>query len=155
MDSTLSSPNLEIGSLPTFGSRSSSPHGYRNRHSILDLPSAKSRNAPTTFRGQASELRTFLRQFERLAALHQLSSAEKCLVIGDYCSTKVKETLEGFKSCREQNWTQFKADIERVYDIEAITKRFSPGDLAKLCKKFKDEERRPLDNLKAWKHYVR
>lgn len=101
-----SSPLLEMGSLPSDISRSS-----RSRNLAMSMPMASAKTAPKTFRGRPETLMPFLRQFERLAAYHELDSRQKCDAVGDYCSTRVKETIEGLRNHQLGLWDELKADI--------------------------------------------
>ncbi|THH21601.1 hypothetical protein EUX98_g8340 [Antrodiella citrinella] len=118
------------------------------------MPMARTKTAPKTFRGRPEDLKPFLRQYERLAALHELDSREKCDAVGDYCSTRIKETIEGLRSFQQGQWDLLKTDIERVFDAESVTKRFTLPHLANLCRKFSSGREGPMRDLKQWKNYV-
>ena len=122
--------------------------------SILTMPLPGMKQAPKTFHGHAEQLSIFLIQYERLATYHQLSDADKCTTVGEYCSERVRETIAGFRSYRSRQWTQLKKDIENAYDLDKVTKRFTKLDLHDLCKRFSKEVDRPLYDLSAWKIYL-
>ena len=72
----------------------------------MDLPMEGTKLAPKTFRGDPAQVEQFLRRFERLAMLHNLSPREKCETIVDYCSKVVRETIQGFAAYRMHNWEE-------------------------------------------------
>ncbi|KAH8069338.1 hypothetical protein BXZ70DRAFT_1059645 [Cristinia sonorae] len=135
LESSRASPTMDhypADGLGSFSLDMQSNTSTRNHHSVLDLPNPGTRTAPRTFRGRPNTLKLFLRQFEKLAALHSLSSEEKCKNVGDYCSQRVQETIEGFGGYRAKNWT----------------------DLAKICHDYQTEKSRTMNDIKAWKAYV-
>lgn len=146
--SETSSPKSPISSnsLPTDFSLMSS------RHSALDMPYDGSKSAPKKFRGSPDKIKAFLRQFEKLANLHNLSDKEKCEFVTDYCSRHVKEVIEGFSSHRLGNWRTLKEDIERYFDADLDSKRFRVKDLESFVK---DRRRESIHDLKAWRRYTR
>ncbi|KAH8082031.1 hypothetical protein BXZ70DRAFT_1068334 [Cristinia sonorae] len=130
------------------------PSARKSYHSSLDVPNPGTRNAPKTFRGDAEDLQPFMRQFERMARLHGLTEAEKCQMVGDYCSLRVRETILGFDSYRAEDWENLRVEIEKAYDLDSVTKRYTISELRRTCKKYAGEKDRPLNSMKAWRHYI-
>ena len=148
------SPPAEIAStepVETMRSPTISSYGH-HAPSVLTMPLLGSKSAPKKFSGKADKLKAFLKQFERLADLHGLTPLLKCTTIGDYCSQRVKETIEGFSSYRRGDWATLKDEIESVYDIESVTKKYTLQDLWKLCRT--TAANGSIKKLKHWKEYV-
>ena len=100
MSSTMDARSSRAHS-PSYGSDLSSIPSSR---SVMDLPMEGTKLAPKTFKGDPAQVEQFLRRFERLAMLHNLSPREKCETIVDYCSKIVRETIQGFSAYRSHNW---------------------------------------------------
>ena len=149
------SPASEVSSLPSVIFGPANLNGMANtRNTVADLPIPGNKGAPKIFRGQPEDLETFIGQFERLANSRGLSSEEKCTIIGEYCSRRVRETIKGLQSHKRGDWEALVKDILNIYDINAVTKRYAKTDLHTLCRRYYRETDRPLDSLKAWKLYI-
>ncbi|KAI9059363.1 hypothetical protein FKP32DRAFT_1533805, partial [Trametes sanguinea] len=97
--------------------------------SIMDMPVEGSKLAPKKFRGESAEVEPFLRIFERLAALHNLTDGEKCETVTDYCNKRVRKTIEGFAAYRQRNWGQLKANIKVFWNADLESTHFRIRDL--------------------------
>ncbi|KAH9855427.1 hypothetical protein C2E23DRAFT_724041, partial [Lenzites betulinus] len=133
---------------PTIGSDFSIATSY----SVLDMPVEGSRRAPKQFRGEASDVEPFLRKYERLALSYHLSNQEKCETVTDYCGRVVRETIEGFPSYQQGNWTQLKEDIRVFWNADLESKRFRIKDLQRFVSESKQE---PVKELRDWRQYLR
>ncbi|KAL0060438.1 hypothetical protein AAF712_012807 [Marasmius tenuissimus] len=117
------------------------------------LPAPHSRDAPRTFKGSYSQVESWIRQYERLLAKHEvIDSREQCEGLLDYCSIKVNRTIRTLKSYRTGSWRQLKKDILRMYDAERALQRYQPSDLQALALK---QASRPIENKSQWLRYVR
>lgn len=145
---------IDSDSSPMMGSLSEMSRMSRSRHSAMSMPMPAAKNAPKTFRGRPESLGQFMRQYERLALLHELSEREKCEAVVDYCSTRVKETIEGLRSYQLGHWDELKADIERVFDVESVVKKFNLAHLVSLCRRFSSGKEGAMKSMKQWKFYV-
>ncbi|CDO69398.1 hypothetical protein BN946_scf184270.g1, partial [Trametes cinnabarina] len=142
-DTGYRSPTLE--SDITLSTRSST-------RSVLEMPLEGSRYAPKKFQGHPSDIEPFLRKFERLAALNNLTNQEKCETVLDYCGRTVRETIEGFASYQNYDWDQLKKDIKIYWNADLESKRFRVADLEKFVTK---SVRDPITELKDWRGYLR
>lgn len=120
--------------------------------SVLDMPIEGSRRAPKRFKGDAAEVESFLRKYERLAASNNLSEREKCDTVLDYCGRTVRETIEGFRSYQQGNWAQLKEDIRIYWNADLESKQFRIKDLQKFVSQSQDD---PILELKDWRQYLR
>ncbi|KAI0671979.1 hypothetical protein C8Q78DRAFT_972111 [Trametes maxima] len=116
------------------------------------MPYEGSKLAPKTFRGDAAEVEPFLRRFERLAALHNLSPREKCETIVDYCSKVVRETIQGFAAYRQFDWGELKENIRISWNADLEDKRFRIKDLQAFAAV---AHLRSIRELKDWRKYLR
>ncbi|KAI0632636.1 hypothetical protein C8Q77DRAFT_1058494, partial [Trametes polyzona] len=120
--------------------------------SIMGMPVEGTKLAPKVFRGNPAEVETFLRRFERLALLHNLTERERCETVTDYCSRVVRETIEGFPAFRNGNWTQLKANIRVFWNADLESKRFRLRDLQAFAIK---SRKQPILELREWRTYLR
>ena len=65
---------------------------------VMNMPMAGEYGAPIVFQGNWDGVKSFLRQYERLATLHNLTDDEKCWNVLDYCNTHTREIIEGLPS---------------------------------------------------------
>ncbi|KAJ2978244.1 hypothetical protein NUW54_g11315 [Trametes sanguinea] len=89
------------------------------------MPVEGTKLAPRTFKGDPAQVEQFLRRFERLAMLHNLSSREKCETVVDYCSRVVRETIQGFSAYWQFRWEELKENIRVFWNADLEDKRFS------------------------------
>ncbi|KAG2059954.1 hypothetical protein BDR06DRAFT_873356, partial [Suillus hirtellus] len=81
------------------------------------------------FKGGFSEVKDFLKHYEKLCDYHNVTSdEEKCESITQYMSRHVTEFIEGLPSFRSNNWSKLKADILKYYDADLDTKRYRRKD---------------------------
>lgn len=116
------------------------------------MPVEGTKLAPKIFRGDPADVAPFLRRFERLALLHNLSDKEKCETVTDYCSKLVRETIEGFAAYRQGNWSQLKANIRVYWNADLESKRFRIRDLQAFTAR---SRKQPILELRDWRKYLR
>ncbi|KAJ8462651.1 hypothetical protein ONZ51_g10764 [Trametes cubensis] len=116
------------------------------------MPVEGTKLAPKTFRGDPAEVEQFLRRFERLAMLHNLSAREKCETIVDYCSKVVRETIQGFSAYRLHNWEELKQNVRIFWNADLEDKRFRIRDLQAFVA---HSRKQPIQELKDWRKYLR
>ncbi|KAF8837045.1 hypothetical protein BDN67DRAFT_883117, partial [Paxillus ammoniavirescens] len=76
---------------------------------IAHLPQPGSRTAPEKFKGDYTKVRTFVKQYERLLALCNVTNdRDKCENITQYCESKTNRLIEVLKSYQEGNWPALK-----------------------------------------------
>ena len=83
-------PTTDIAHSPTQSHASSSV----SSRSMLLMPLPGTKSAPRIYKGDTSKLKMFLKQYERLAEIYELTEDLKCTSIGDYCTTRVKEIID-------------------------------------------------------------
>jgi hypothetical protein len=89
------------------------------------MPNPGSKAAPTEFKGNFSEVKSFLKHYEKLCDYHNVSlDSERCESITQYMSRHVTEFIEGLASFRTPNWNTLKADILKYYDADLDLKRY-------------------------------
>ncbi|KAG2058720.1 hypothetical protein BDR06DRAFT_875403 [Suillus hirtellus] len=121
--------------------------------SVLTLPNPGTKAAPAKFKGGFSEVKDFLKHYEKLCDYHNVTSdEEKCESITQYMSCHVTEFIEGLLSFRSNNWSKLKADILRYYDADLDTKRYRHKDLLSYVRTTRGKK---IPTLTAWKKYVR
>ncbi|KAI9058100.1 hypothetical protein FKP32DRAFT_1582486 [Trametes sanguinea] len=135
---------------PTLGSDYLS--SVSSSRSIVDMPVEGTKLAPRTFRGDPAQVEQFLRRFERLAMLHNLSSREKCETVVDYCSRVVRETIQGFSAYRQFRWEELKENIRVFWNADLEDKRFRIRDLQAFVARSKKQ---PIQEMKDWRRYLR
>ncbi|KAI0375520.1 hypothetical protein BV20DRAFT_1031983 [Pilatotrama ljubarskyi] len=118
----------------------------------MDMPVEGTKLAPKTFRGEAAEVEQFLRRFERLALLHNLTPREKCETIVDYCSRRVRETIQGFAAYRHGNWGELKENVRIFWNADLEDKRFRIKDLQAFAAQ---SRKQPIQELRDWRRYLR
>ncbi|KAI0349796.1 hypothetical protein OH77DRAFT_1414305, partial [Trametes cingulata] len=134
---------------PLLGSDFSSVSSSR---SIMDMPVEGTKLAPKVFRGDPGDVEPFLRRFERLAVLHNLTDREKCETVTDYCSKVIRETIEGFTAYQQGNWGQLKANIRIFWNADLESKRFRIRDLQAFTAKSRKQS---ILELRDWRKYLR
>ncbi|KIM56441.1 hypothetical protein SCLCIDRAFT_29585 [Scleroderma citrinum Foug A] len=121
--------------------------------SVLTLPLLGMKSAPELFRGDHSQIRTFLDHYEHLCALHNVvDDQEKVNSILQYCSTKVQETIEGMPHFHYANWDELRHDLLKYFDANLSDERFYERDLKEFvvisaCK--------PIHSLISFRTYCR
>jgi Aspartyl protease len=98
--------------------------------SVLTLPLLGTKSAPELFRGDYSNIRGFLDHYERLCAFHNVvDDYEKVNSILQYCSAKVRETIEGMAHFHFPDWEELKNDLLKYFDADLSDERFYERDL--------------------------
>jgi len=88
------------------------------------------KSAPELFRGDHSQIRTFLDHYECLCALHNVvDDQEKVDSILHYCSTRVQEIIKGMTHFHVPNWDELKNDLLKHFDADLSDERFYEKDL--------------------------
>ena len=116
------------------------------------MPLVGQKSAPTKFKGSHEHVKRFLRHYNQLCNAYNLSDADKCERIIDYCSTKVVKLIEALSSYRDQKWTELQQDISRYYDAALKETRYNIRDLITLARTWK---LKPINSLTKWKKYER
>jgi hypothetical protein len=117
------------------------------------MPNPGTKAAPAKFKGGFSEVKGFLKHYEKLCDYNNVASdTDKCESITQYMSCHVTEFVEGLASFRTPNWSKLKSDILKYYDADLDTKRYRRKDLISYVKTSRDKK---IPNLTAWKKYVR
>ncbi|KAG2120929.1 uncharacterized protein F5147DRAFT_741806 [Suillus discolor] len=102
----------------------------------LILPYPGTKHAPPKFKGEFTQVKKFIKQYEKLYL---------CENVIQYCSTYVTDLIEVLESFFNYNWTQLKADLMNNFDADHDTKRYKPKDLNK----------KQIRTLSEWKCYMR
>ncbi|KAG2740857.1 hypothetical protein P692DRAFT_201842408 [Suillus brevipes Sb2] len=99
--------------------------------STLTLPNPGTKAAPAKFKGGFSEVKGFLKHYEKLCDYNKVvSDSDKCESITQYI--------------------KLKSDILKYYDADLDTKRYRRKDLITFVKSSRDKK---IPNLTAWKKY--
>jgi hypothetical protein len=121
--------------------------------SVLTLPLLGTRGAPELFQGEYSRVRYFIDHYERLCAIHSVTSdQEKVEAILQYCSSQVRETIEGMTHFFIPDWDLLKADILKVYDASLAEQRFTDMHLRALIT---ESHINPIRSLNDFQSYNR
>ena len=127
----------------------------RSTHTgVYYLPVPGSKNAPKKFKGKFSEIKLFVKHYEKLCVQKQvLDPQEKIENITQYCSKKVREFMEGLPSYSKGNWDLFVQDLLEFYDADRDIKRYKRGDLEAFCKSMRHWK--TSMRLSHWKQFNR
>ena len=118
---------------------------------ITSLPVKGGKGAPDTFKGDYRDVEPFLDHFEALCAERNVTKDEvKCLGFVRYCSSTVRETLQGLKAFTDKNYSEFRDEFVYHYDRDREKQRYKLKDLYALVKKWKE---RKIRNLETFKKY--
>ena len=83
-----------------------------NATGVHNLPVPGSKSAPKKFKGKFSDVKPFLKHYEKLCMQKGIvDEEEKIQNLTQYCSRKVREFLEGLPSYTDENWEAFVQDI--------------------------------------------
>ncbi|KAG7089360.1 hypothetical protein E1B28_011050 [Marasmius oreades] len=117
------------------------------------LPPLYSREAPAQFRGSYAKVEDFIKHFERLLVKYGINDErEQCEGILEYCSTKVRRTIQSLTAYQLGSWKKLKKEILRLYDADRAQNRYQPSDIQALALR---QAAHPIDNLSQWLKYVR
>jgi hypothetical protein len=120
---------------------------------VLDMPVPRSRLAPRKFKGDYKVVREFVEQVEKLLTKNNVvNGKEKCEALRQYCSSKVKQTVEGMPPYAKGDWDQFKTMFLQAYDAERSDLRYTEKYLISQCRYTRDQ---PISSLKDFKRYQR
>ena len=121
--------------------------------SILTMPIPGSKAAPKKFKGDFTEVKKFIKHYEKLCDYNQVTAdKDRCETISQYTSRHVTEFIEGLDSYENSDWNALKADILKYYDADLDTKRYKRQDLVSYVKAMRGQR---IPTLAAWKKYVR
>ena len=121
--------------------------------SILDMPLPGTKKAPKKFKGDYRYIRDFLDHYERLLnQCHITNNDEKCAAIRQYCSSAVKETIEGLADYQTPDWTRLKTALLKLYDSERNDQRYSERDLMSFLRISRDTT---ITSMKQFRNYER
>ncbi|KAG1793820.1 hypothetical protein EV424DRAFT_1603770 [Suillus variegatus] len=119
----------------------------------LILPYPGTKHAPPKFKGEYTQVKKFIKQYEKLCQQYQVTSQmDLCENITQYCSTHVADLIEVLESFNSHNWKQLKADLLNNFDADRDTKRYKPRDLVKFVLY---QNKKPIRTLSEWKRYMR
>jgi hypothetical protein len=116
------------------------------------MPAWGEKGSPPKFRGSYEDVKRFLQRYNEVTSIYNLSPAQKCDKVTDYCSRKVKRLIESLKSYTNKDWDQLEKDFLKYYDADRQETRYIIRDLTQLTKKWKQ---RPIKTLTRWKRYER
>ena len=120
---------------------------------LADLPISWTRNAPKKFKGHYSQVRPFLRHYERICDKCQIiSDRDKCDNVLQYCSRSVRECIKGLEEFGNGDWNDLKEQIENIFDAERDDQQYSEKILDKFCSKWFGKH---IRSLSSWKKYYR
>lgn len=123
-------------------------------YGVTDLPIIGTKGAPEKFKGKGSKVDSFLRHYERLCTkYHVYTDQDKVEGITQYCSSHVRQLMEGLASYNHPDWKQFSADIRTYYDADEETRRFKTQDLEKYVRH--SRKKSTFSNMNAWMKYQR
>lgn len=60
---------------------------------------------------------------------------EKIENMTQYCSKRVRETVEGLATYEGQDWDKFKTDVRKLYEADKDAKRYRVRDLEDYIQK--------------------
>ena len=121
---------------------------------VYHLPVPGSKSAPKKFKGKYSDIKPFLKHYEKLCVQKEVDDEqEKIENITQYCSRDVREFIEGLPSYKSKDWKLFSQDLMEYFDAERDAKRYKKGDLEAYCKKARHKRMRM--RLSHWKLYNR
>ena len=116
------------------------------------MPAWGEKGSPPKFRGSYEDVKRFLQRYNEVTSIYNLSLAQKCDKVTDYCSHKVKRLIESLKSYTNKDWDQLEKDFLKYYDADRQETRYIIRDLTQLTKKWKQ---RTIKTLTRWKRYER
>lgn len=118
------------------------------------LPIAGTKSAPPKFTGDYTKITEFIRHYEKICARMLVTrDTDKIRNIGQYCSKRVRNFLEGLESYELGNWEEFKKDFLHLYDAERDEKRYKEKDLIRYVQTTRNRE--AFTTLSSWKQYDR
>jgi hypothetical protein len=117
------------------------------------MPIPGSKVAPKKFKGDFTEVKKFIKHYEKLCDYHQVTNQkDRCETVIQYTSRHVTEFIEGLDSYESSDWDQLKADILEYYDADLDTNCYKRKDLLSYVKSMRGK---CIPTLAAWKKYVR
>ncbi|KAK7685266.1 hypothetical protein QCA50_011629 [Cerrena zonata] len=125
-----------------------------NQTGVHHLPVPGTKSAPKKFKGKFSQVKLFIKHYEKLCAQKLVTDEEeKIQNITQYCSRSVREFMEGLPSYSGKNWEVFVQDLLEYFDAERYTKRYKRGDLEAYCKHMR--HKKSTMRMPHWKSYNR
>ncbi|KAI0026730.1 hypothetical protein K488DRAFT_75125 [Vararia minispora EC-137] len=90
----------------------------------LGMPLPKTRGAPPTFKGHYGDVENFLMHFEELCHIHGIiDGPTKCRMVVRYCSTNVRNTVEGISGFAKGNWQRWRKYTRGYVEIAGNMRR--------------------------------
>jgi hypothetical protein len=125
----------------------------RERKTPTDMPLLNSKGAPKKFYGDFDEVDEFLMDYEQCAAQCNLNDQkQKCYLIRRYCSSEVKEVLDGLTSYYGNSWAKFKKEFELYFDAARSRRKYRESDLQAFAE---DSRTESIQSLTDFKRYMR
>ena len=86
---------------------------------VCNLPVPGSRSASKKFKGKYSDVKPFIRHYEKLCVQKGVTDEDdKIQNCTQYCSQKVRESLEGLLTYEGKDWNTFVQEVYEYYDAE-------------------------------------
>ncbi|KII90434.1 hypothetical protein PLICRDRAFT_107244, partial [Plicaturopsis crispa FD-325 SS-3] len=124
-----------------------------NSYSVFTMPLPGTRNAPKKFKGKHSEIEQFLDIYDRLLLQNRVTDdKDKCTLLTQYCSSKVKSFIKALPSYIANDWGTLRADLMNLYDADLAITTYRQKDLLKFVKESRSKR---IRNLTHWKRYCR
>ncbi|KAG0704988.1 hypothetical protein DFH29DRAFT_801118, partial [Suillus ampliporus] len=117
----------------------------------LILPQLSEKHAPPKFKGKYSEVKRFIRHYEKLCAQFQITIPQEiCENVTLYCSSRIVRFIEILPSYITHDWVQLKSDFLTYFDADKDSKRYRVSDLRSFVKK-----KRRIEDMSDWRKYTR
>jgi hypothetical protein len=115
----------------------------------MPLPGTK--QAPKKFKGDYRQVKDFIDHYERLLHRYNVTdNKEKCTGIRQYCSSNVRETIEGMTAYHTPNWDHLKATLLKFYDAERNEQRYNERDLVTFIRLSRDNPITSANNFHTY-----
>ncbi|KAF8989304.1 hypothetical protein BDQ17DRAFT_1178454, partial [Cyathus striatus] len=111
--------------------------------------------APRTFKGEYSEVVRFIRNYDRLLDMYNVTEdKDKCELIKEYVSPAVERFIDTSDHMKEAaySWKGLREEILNYYDAERGKAAYMPEDLVTFATYSSHE---PIMTLDDWKKYFR
>jgi len=119
--------------------------------SILDMPILGTKQAPKKFKGDYRHVEDFINHYERLLQRCNVTDEkEKCHNLRQYCSSVVKETIEGMQDYITPDWTKLKAMILKFYDAERNEQRYTERDLTAFVRVTRNQQVSSVNGFRTY-----
>ncbi|EGO27699.1 hypothetical protein SERLADRAFT_346823, partial [Serpula lacrymans var. lacrymans S7.9] len=121
------------------------------------MPIPGTHYAPKKFKGDYTRVRDFVLHYERICQANNVTADnEKCSSILQYCSTYVREIIEGMKHFITPSWNSLKDEILQYFDAAKAEAKFKEHHLKQLVDASHKKKMGSLDDFKSYiRKYVR